>query len=340
MNSGGAGSGGRATIEDVSRAAGVSIKTVSRVLNQERYVSGTTRDKVNAAVASLGFRPSFAARALAGKRSFQIALIYDNPSPYYAQNIQNGVRETCAARGYRMIAQPAHAGSADLINEVANLIDQAQLDGLILTPPFTEHAVLRDMLTARHLAYVTVSPAEVTPVVSSVTIDQRAAAAAMTRYLISLGHCRIGFVSGDPRFETTERRLQGYRDALRDVGIAYDAELVEPGEYDLTSGIRAGFALMQHPNPPTAIFASSDDMAAGVLAAAHSRGVAVPGKLSVAGFDDTDLARVVWPPLTTVRQPVHQFGAVAAELLLALPDKIEQRLLEFELITRESVAAL
>ncbi len=340
MSTGGTRSGARPTIEDVSRAAGVSIKTVSRVLNKERYVSGATRAKVQEAVAKLGFRPSFAARALAGKRSFQIALIYDNPSAYYAQNIQNGVREACAAQGYRMIAQPCHSGGADLLEEISNLIEQAQLDGLILTPPLTEHAALREALAARGIPFVAVSPAEIDPAISSVTIDQRAAAAAMTRYLIELGHRRIGFVVGDARFATSERRLEGYRDALRDAGIEFDRSLIEPGEFDFASGIRAGHELMENSDRPTAIFASSDDMAAGVLAAAHSREIAVPAKLSVAGFDDTDLAKVVWPPLTTVRQPVHGLGAVAAELLLSLPDTIEQRVLDFEIVERESVAAI
>jgi LacI family transcriptional regulator len=319
--------GQRATIEDVSRAAGVSIKTVSRVLNKERYVAAATREKVEVA-----------ARALAGHRSFQIALIYDNPSPYYAQNIQNGVREHCAAHGYRMIAQPCDSEKPGLLEEVGSLIDQAQLDGVILTPPFTEHLPLRDALAARRIPYVTVSPASVDSAISSVTIDQRAAAAAMVRHLVALGHRRIGFVAGAARFATSARRIEGYRDALAEAGIAYDAGLVQPGEYDFASGTRAGLSLMMLPSPPTAIFASSDDMAAGVLAAAHRIGISVPGQLSVAGFDDTDLASVVWPPLTTIRQPVRALGAAAAELLLALPDRVEQRVLDFDLVSRDSVA--
>jgi LacI family transcriptional regulator len=211
----GVASGQRATIEDVSRAAGVSIKTVSRVLNKERYVAAATREKVEVAVAALGFRPSFAARALAGHRSFQIALIYDNPSPYYAQNIQNGVREHCAAHGYRMIAQPCDSEKPGLLEEVGSLIDQAQLDGVILTPPFTEHLPLRDALAARRIPYVTVSPASVDSAISSVTIDQRAAAAAMVRHLVALGHRRIGFVAGAARFATSARRIEGYRPAGR-----------------------------------------------------------------------------------------------------------------------------
>jgi LacI family transcriptional regulator len=328
----------RVTIEDVSRAAGVSIKTVSRVLNREKYVAHATRERIEKTVARLGFRPNFAARALAGHKSFQIALIYDNPSPYYAQNIQAGVRARCQEEGYRMIAQPCDAQSPGVKDEICNLIDQAQLDGVILTPPFTENAEVRAELALRGVRYVMTSPAVIDETQSSVFIGHAEGAAEMTAYLISLGHRRIGFVEGDPRYATSERRLAGYRTALDAAGIAFDSALVQTGLYDFASGSQAAEALLALDPPPTAIFASSDDMAAGVLAAAHRLGVAVPGQLSVAGFDDTDLASVVWPPLTTIRQPVRDMGYAAADLLLANADEPEQRALGYELIVRGSTA--
>ncbi len=326
----------RVTIEDVSRAAGVSTKTVSRVLNNEKYVGQAKRESVERAVAALGFRPNFAARALAGKRSFQIALIYDNPSPYYAQNLQAGVRARCAQAGYRMIAQPCDAQSPAVLDEICSLIDQAQLDGVILTPPFTENAAIHAALAARGVHYVMTSPAVADAAHSAVTIGHAQGAAQMTAYLVSLGHQRIGFVQGDPRFATSALRLAGYRTALADAGIAYDPAMVQPGLYDFASGSRAAQALLALAKPPTAIFASSDDMAAGVLATAHRLGVSVPGQLSVAGFDDTDLASVVWPPLTTIRQPVRDMGYAAADLLLARSGETEQRALECALIVRGS----
>jgi LacI family transcriptional regulator len=328
------------TIGDVSRAAGVSIKTVSRVLNKEKYVAADTRARVEAAAAALGFRPNFAARALAGHRSFQIALIYDNPSPYFAQNIQAGVRERCAVDGYRMIAQPCDSGSASLIDEIGSLIDQAQLDGVILTPPFTERADVRQALAARGVRYVMISPALIDEAVPASFIDQAEAAAAMTAYLIGLGHKRIGFVMGDERYASSHKRLEGYRLALDEAGIAFAAELVQPGEYNFETGSIAAAALLALPTPPTAIFASSDDMAAGVLATAHRLGVAVPGQVSVAGFDDTDLAAVVWPPLTTIRQPVRDLGYAAADLLLVGGDEAEQRQLPFEIVARGTTGAV
>ena len=326
------------TIDDVAKAAGVSNKTVSRVLNKEKYVAAGTRAKVEASVAALGFRPSFAARALAGRKSFQIALLTDNPSPYYAQNIQAGVRARCQEAGYRMIAQPVDSDAANLLEEILGLIDQAQLDGVILTPPLTENNAVRQALSDRGLPFVMTAPARLDPKIASAFIDNAQAAQDMTRYLIEAGHKRIGFIAGDPRYAASARRNEGYEAALEEAGLAFDPELVHTGHYTFASGSEAAEQLLSGQNPPTAIFASSDDMAAGVLATAHRLGIKVPSALSVAGFDDTDLAAVVWPPLTTISQPVRDLGYAAADLLLAQSDAVEQRLLPHKLIVRDSVA--
>ncbi len=327
------------TIEDVSRRAGVSIKTVSRVLNKEKYVAAATRDRVLLAVADLGFHPNLAARALGGKRSFQIGLIYDNPSPYFAQNIQAGVRARCMEEGYRMIAQPCDAGSADLVAEIQGLIDQVKLDGVILTPPFTERSDVRLLLAKRGLRYAMTSPAEIDASVPCAFIDQAEAAKVMTAHLIALGHKRIGFVMGDRKYASSERRFEGFCQALADAEIELDMRLIQRGAYNFESGSQAAKALLALDVPPSAIFASSDDMAAGVLAAAHHLGVMVPGQLSVAGFDDTDLAAVVWPPLTTIHQPVRDLGYAAADLLLRANAEPEQRQLPFKLVMRGSTIA-
>lgn len=327
------------TIQDVSKRAGVSIKTVSRVLNKEQYVAAGTRERVLQAVAELGFHPNLAARALGGKRSFQIGLIYDNPSPYFAQNIQAGVRSRCAEDGYRMIAQPCDAASPNLLTEVEGLLDQVKLDGVILTPPFTERADVRELLSKRAVRYAMTSPAELDEAVPSAFIDQAEAAAVMTAQLIALGHRRIGFVMGDSKYASSQRRFDGFCWALAEARIELDMRLVQRGAYNFESGTQAADALFALDPPPTAIFASSDDMAAGVLAAAHRRGVDVPGQVSVAGFDDTDLATVVWPPLTTIHQPVRELGYAAADLLLSASKDVEQRQLPFELILRGSTAA-
>jgi LacI family transcriptional regulator len=340
MNRGEPGAAHRPTIEDVSRVAGVSIKTVSRVLNREKYVAPATKAKVDAAVAELGFRPSFAARALAGGRSFQIALIHDNPSPYFAQNIQAGVRTRCADSGYRMIAQPCDADAPGLIDDILSLIDQAQLDGVILTPPFTEMADVRAAIAGRGLRFVETSPVLKDDAVPSVSIDHEQAAYDMTAHLIAQGHQRIAFIDGDPRYAAANRRCNGYIRAMADAGFTVDPAMIVPGRYDFASGSQAAETLLDLPEPPTAIFASSDDMAAGVLATAHRRDIRVPDHLSVAGFDDTDLASVVWPPLTTIRQPVREIGWAAADLLLSSGDEVEHRTLAHALIVRDTVGGV
>ena len=327
----------RSTIKDVSREAGVSIKTVSRVLNNERYVGDATRRRVKDAMAALNFRPSIAARALAGTRSFQIGLICDNPSPYYVYEIQYGTRDRCERDGVRMIAQPYDRGSDRLLAELEDLIDSTSVDGLILTPPITDRADVLELLARRGVRFVRVSPGNEPGLTPAVFIDNRAAAAAMTRHLIELGHSRIGFVEGHASYAASRARRAGFEEAMAAAGLAVDPALIRPGDFDFASGATAAEALLALREPPTAIFAANDDTAAGVLTTAHRLGIAVPGRLSVAGFGDDRLAGYIWPPLTTIRQPTRRFGYEAADLLLQPADApIEQREIAFELIVRES----
>lgn len=326
----------RATITDVSRAAGVSIKTVSRVLNNERYVGAATAERVRAAIAALDFRPSLAARSLAGKRSHQIALICDNPSPWYVFEMQSGVRDRCEMAGVRMIAQPWDRAAGGLAGDVAALLDATSADGVVLTPPASDRADVLDLLDARGVPYVRVSPGTRPEASPATGIDNEAAAHAMTAHLVALGHRRIGFVGGHPDYAASAQRAAGFARALAEAGIAPDPELRAPGFYDFASGEAAGGAMLALSEPPSAIFAANDEMAAGVLVAAHRAGVAVPERLSVAGFGDDALAQIVWPPLTTIRQPVRALAWNAADLLLAPSDGPQRRVVEWELVERAS----
>ncbi len=328
----------RSTIKDVSDIAGVSMKTVSRVLNKERYVSEATRLRVEQAVAQLNFQPSAAARTLAGKRSHQIALIYDNHSPHYIHQIQTGVWARCRQEGVRLLAQPADVGSADLAREVGGLIDQTQVDGVILSSPVTDVVAVLEELERRAVAYVRISPGTEHERSSSVTMDDVQAADDMTSHLVALGHRRIAFVIGHPNHTASDLRLFGYRRALDRAGLAFEPKYVRPGQFDFESGEAAADVLLDLSPRPTAIFASNDDMAAGVLTVAHRRGLAVPGDLSVAGFDDTALASQLWPPLTTVRQPTRELAYAAAGLLFGAADEIVHRRLPHELVVRASTA--
>lgn len=326
----------RPTIKEVSKLAGVSFKTVSRVLNNEKNVSDETRRRVEQVVAELNFRPSLAARTLAGRKSFQVALLYDNPSPYYVYHLQAGAQERCHELGYRLLIQPVSADSAELVQEVAALIDETHLDGVILSPPVTESAELLAELDCRGLPYVRIEPGIRRSEGRSTTIDDVAAARDLTAHLAGLGHRAIAFITGPENHISSVERLEGYRAALDAHGIAFDPALVVAGDYSFASGREAARRLLARPTRPTAIFAGNDDMAAGALAVAHELDIGVPDQLSIAGFDDSDLAAAVWPPLTTVRQPVRELAWAAADLLLSDERDRDRLTLDYDLVIRAS----
>ncbi|WP_213980338.1 LacI family DNA-binding transcriptional regulator [Sphingomonas sp. dw_22] len=327
---------GRPTIKEVSKIAGVSFKTVSRVLNNEKHVSEETRRRVEEVVARLNFRPSHAARTLAGRRSFQVALLYDNPSPYYVYHVQSGAQQRCTELGYRLLLQPIDSQSPDLIANVVALIDEAHLDGLILSPPVTEVTALLEALDRRGLPYVRIAPGVQKENGMSATMDDVAAARELTRHLIDLGHRSIAFIRGPESHVSSSDRLEGYRLELEAHGIVFDPALVVAGDYSFQSGCDAARILLARTPRPTAIFAGNDDMAAGALAVAHESDIAVPEALSIVGFDDSDLAKAVWPPLTTIRQPVRELAYAAADLMLSGNAPEPRVTLEHKLMVRST----
>jgi LacI family transcriptional regulator len=328
---------GRANIRDVASQAGVAVKTVSRVLNGHPYVSPETRSRVEETMRRLDFKPSMAARILSGAKSNQIALIYDNHSPYYMFQIQTGCWERCKAAGIRLLAQPVDVADPMVGEAVRGLISETHVDGVILSSPVTDCEPVLRALEAMAVPFVRISPGANRALTSSVFMDDAQAADDMTTYLINLGHRRIGFIKGHPNHMASDERLVGYRRALDRAGIAYEPELVADGEFDFESGVRAAKIFLDMPQPPTAIFAANDDMAAGVLATAHDRGLDLPSALSVAGFDDTTLARTVWPPLTTIHQPMSELARTATDILIAGGD-ISHHRLPHALVQRQSAA--
>ena len=327
----------RSNIRDVAARAGVAVKTVSRVLNGHPYVSADTKARVEEAIKALDFRPSVAARILSGAKSNQVALIYDNHSPYYMFQIQTGCWDFCRENGIRLLAQPVDVADPMVGEQVRGLVTETHVDGIILSSPVTDCEPVLRALESMDIPFVRISPGTNHALTSSVFMDDAQAADDMTTHLINAGHRRIGFIKGHPNHMASDDRQAGYRRALDRVGIAYDPVLVCEGEFDFDSGVRGGNRLLDLPEPPTAIFASNDDMAAGVLAVAHDRGIPVPARLSVTGFDDTTLARTVWPPLTTIHQPMAELARTAAEILIAGGD-ITHRRLPHQLIERASVA--
>lgn len=307
------------TIKDVAARAQVSLKTVSRVINDETGVHARTREQVRKAIAELGYRPDPSARSLRSAQAYAIGLLYDNPNPYYVIAMQNGVLSVCRETGYGLQIHPCDASSPGLADEIVQLVRNARLAGIVLAPPMSEQRPLVEALLAAGIKLVRIVSASSDPQDGSpcVYVDDRDAAYAITGHLIQLGHQRIGFLWGGKSHGSSWSRHQGYVDALRDYGIAVDPELVVEGDYAFDDGFRGARRLLALADPPTAIFGSNDEIAAGVLAAARSGGLDVPYDLSIAGFEDSPFSKQSWPALTTAKQATEDIGRLAARRLLA-----------------------
>lgn len=327
----------KTTITDVAKQAGVSMKTVSRVLNNEPNVAKTTRERVLEAAADLQYRPNLAARGLASSRSYLIALLYDNPSPNYIIQIQRGAIEACRRHGYHLLLEPMTREQASG-PDTAHLLSRLGVDGVILTPPLSDCMPLRNEMKRLGIRYVVVAPGEAGDV-PSVRMDDIKAATEMATYLIDQGHRDIGFISGHPDHVSSRKRRDGFAAALATAGLSLNDDRLVQGDFTFRSGVKAAEILLgDADNRPTAIFASNDDMAAGVVSVAGRLGIDVPNELSVCGFDNTAIAQIIWPKLTTVAQPIRQMGLKAAEILLdrTKSDEPVVHTLDFEIIVRES----
>jgi LacI family transcriptional regulator len=321
------------TINDVARLAGVSIKTVSRVMNDEPNVREETRTKVKEAAARLHYRPNLLARSLAGSRSFLIGLLYDNPSSSYVIDLQQGVIERCRQSGYHVLSEPQDSLAPDIGR----------------APPLCDMAVVLDAVEAAGVPYVRVSPSLFPGRSALVEMDDTQAAYEMTQFLLGQGHRDIGFVRGHPEHGSSHRRYDGFIKAMHEAGAEPHSRRIAQGFNSFASGLEAAKALfMDAGNLPTAIFASNDEMAFGVMAYAQQTGVRVPDQVSVVGFDDTPGSMIIWPHLTTIRQPVTDLAYAAADMLLSRASADEdapnfsdtRRELPFELVMRESAKAV
>ncbi len=338
-----------ATINDVARVAGVSIKTVSRVMNNEPNVREETRAKVKDAANALHYRPNLLARSLAGSRSFLIGLLYDNPVPSYINDMQRGVIKRCRQSGYHLLAEPQDSQSPDLERSISGLLATIRLDGVILTPPLCDMAVVLDTIEAAGVPYVRVSPFMYPGRSASVRMDDSLAAFETTQYLLGLGHRDIGFVLGHPEHGASHLRYEGYMKAMREAGLEPNSDWMKQGYFTYESGVEvAKTYFAAGAKRPTAIFSSNDAMAFGIMAHAQQVGVKIPDEVSIAGFDDTPGSTLIWPHLTTIRQPIVDLAYAAADMLLSRTAAEEggavfvdtSRLLPFELVTRESAKAL
>jgi LacI family transcriptional regulator len=310
------------TIEDVAKLAGVSIKTVSRVVNNEANVRDATRARVQRAIAELNYSPNQSARSLASRRSYLIGLLYDDPSLYeipsssYVISIQEGVLKACKDRKYDLLIHPCVYQDRRIAAEIQSLIEHSRLDGLVLAPPLSDMTRIIRAIEASGTPLARIAPGSRGGQHPMVRTNDREVAAAMTQYLASLGHERIAFITGHKDHKAVANRYLGYEDAIRESGQKLQTRFVCAGDNSFKSGEHCAASLLETRTPPTAIFASNDDMAAGVLRVAQRLGLRVPGDLSVAGFDDIPLAQQVFPSLTTIRQPLAQMAELATSMLI------------------------
>jgi LacI family transcriptional regulator len=330
----------KATIKDVAKLAGVSFKTVSRVINKEESVGQELQDKVTQAIKELNYRPNLSARLLRGTAS-SIGFIYDNPNSNYVIDMQRGILNECHRQGYELVIHPCDAKSNRVTDEIVAMVDRSRVGGLVLTPPVSEMPEVLSALNKRRLKYVRILSGANPPDALSpcIFIDDRTAAYKITQYLINLGHKSIAFLGGDETHKSSTERLEGYKAALKDNKLAIDKKLIIGGEYSFESGVKRTRQLLSNALKPSAVFACNDEIAAGTLFAARIEGIEVPQQLSIVGFEDSPFSRQAWPNLTTAQQPIITIAQRATNLLIEVMKSSENIVSEGfypELIVRDS----
>jgi LacI family transcriptional regulator len=335
----------RMTMYEAAKLIGVSPMTVSRVLSADPKVKKETRERVEAAIKRIGYAPNAAARSLAAARTLRIGLLYNNPSAAYLNEFLVGILDESSRSGCQIVLEKCSTRNEQAA--VEKILGDG-LDGVMLPPPLSDSTQALESLRSSKIPFVSVAGSSAAEVGLSVCIDNFAAAKAMTHYLLSLGHRDIAFIVGAPNQLASAQRHAGFVAALDEVGMKPQLSRVKLGAFTYKSGLTAAGELLAVPNRPTAIFASNDDMAAAAIATAHRLHLEVPRDLTVVGFDDTLLATTIWPPLTTIRQPIASMAKKAVELLLkeirlrASGETLQplQQLLRFSLVKRDSSSVL
>ncbi len=335
-------SSGNVTIVDVAQAAGVSYATVSRVLNNDPHVKPDTRERVILSITRLGYTVNQQARNLASGRSHVIGLLVPDLGTGYIGEIIRGIDEALAAAQYDLMLYTTHRRKTKESAYVSSLT-QGMTDGLLLVLPRDPEEYLVS-LRRRHFPYVLVDHQGIGDLESAVGATNWRGGYEATKYLIELGHRRVGFITGTMDLGCSRDRLEGYRAALRDCGLPIDPTLMQEGDFWQPSGFTAARTLLALPEPPTAIFASNDVMAFGVMEAVRDQSLRIPEDISIVGFDNIPQAEHVSPQLTTIEQPLADMGHEATRMLLAMiqePDRPYQRVeLPTRLIVRASTRRL
>jgi len=333
------------TIKQVALHAGVSQMTVSRVVNKQGLVKESTRAKVQAAIDELNYRPNLSARRLAGGKSLYIGLVYHNPSPGYLTKILVGGLSACRENGHHLVLEDL--GLRMPFSEpvkTAEYLASAGLDGVIVTPPLSDIEKFVDTLEDLGTPVIRIAARNIETDKLHVSMDDEAAVSKIVNHIIRQGHKDIALIRGPKTHPSTHHRYDGFVKAMEANGFTVNPDYIVDGDFTYKSGLDAAAQLLAGENPPTAIYACNDDMAAGAVAAAYMKGLTVPKDLSVAGFDDTEIATNIWPALTTIRQPISEMSARAVNLLAANilgKDEADSQsaILDFELVIRDSVAS-
>ena len=329
------------TIRDVAQAAGVSVSTVSRVLNDKDDVAPETYEKVQEVIDELGYTSSLAARGMRSRRMNVIGLVMPDVGDPFSIQVMKGVSRAIAELDYELIVYTGgefqRETSADRERRFVSLLGGGITDGVIVVTPTTT-----SFPTASPV--VVVDPNVETHDCPAVIATNRDGALAAVEYLISLGHRRIGFIGGRSELQSAVRRLLGYEDGLARAGIPLDPDLIRTGDYSRKIGFSCAQRLLNLSDPPTAIFAANDQSATGAIKAVLEAGLHVPDDISVVGFDNVPEAAYAHPRLTTVDQSIDKMGYIATEMLISLieGDALESDLYKVptQLIVRDSCRAV
>ncbi len=330
------------TIHDVARASGVSVSTVSRVLNDKDDVAEATYSRVQSVISELGYTSSLAAKSMRSRQTNVIGLIVPTLDDPFTVEVMKGVNRAIVQENYDLIVFTSgdfrSESSAQKESNYVSLLNHSITDGVIILVPSATNF-------ATNAPVVAVDPNNESPDCPAVIATNRDGALAAMHYLIGLGHSRIGFVGGRSALQSSIRRLQGYVDGLQMAGIFVDPALIQEGDFTRDVGYRCGHKLLSLAQPPTAIFAANDQSAFGVIKAAQELGLKIPDDLSVVGFDNVPEAAYALPGgLTTVDQSLREMGSIATEMLVrlikgeALADSIHR--IPTQLIVRGSCRAL
>jgi LacI family transcriptional regulator len=332
------------TIDDVAKAARVARVTVSRVLNNGANVRPETRERVRRAVEELGYSVNQRARALASGIGRQIVLIHAHspelePNSYYNAGLELGALRGCSSLGFDLVTRAVDPHDENRFRSLVAILEGQTPAGLILSPPLSDDLEFIEAARRVGVGLVAVSAgAQARVSVSAVGIDERAGGHLIGQHLVSLGHRSIAFIKGPAEHRAAALRYDGFLDALREAGVVTDPWSMI-GDFTFKSGVEAAEQVLRDALPITAIACANDDMAAGAMLALHRAGLEIPSAISVTGFDDTPMSEVVWPPLTTVRQPIKYLAERAVHLLFEIDPAPHYECIDHELVVRESTSA-